>query len=230
MDPASFIPMLATMALIDSVDPCFFILYTGILISYVAGSMRKLVEISVVFILTVFTGYWVFGFLLRNVFSRVLVSPIYIFIIMIIYGVSMIIYGFHDLAKERNSGGDEICREDMVECNLSRRIGLQKLLETGGLIYIALTGFIASFTLLPCSAGMYIIYNMLTSDTPFPIWAFYTFLYTAIFVSPLVLITLIYIGIMKTRIHEKLIKHQASLRILGGLIAVAIAVYVYLYR
>lgn len=230
MDPASFIPMLATMALIDSVDPCFFILYTGILISYVAGSMRKLVEISAVFILTVFTGYWVFGFLLRNVFSRVSVSPIYIFIIMMTYGVSMIIYGFHDLIKKRNNKGDEICREDMVECNLSRRIGLQKLMETGGLIYIALTGFIASFTLLPCSAGMYIIYNMLTSDIPFPIWAFYTFLYTAIFVSPLVLITLIYIGIMKARIHGKLIKHQASLRILGGLIAVAIAVYVYLYR
>ncbi|ADV65067.1 electron transporter [Desulfurococcus mucosus] len=222
----SLVLMVVSMALMDSVDPCFFILYAGILASYSMGGLRKITEVALVFISSVFTGYWVFGFLLRGVLRTLPFTPVHLSIIMLIYGVLMVAYGLVSL-RRRSDGSGTVCRDDMVECGLTNRLGLRRLAEAGGAVYVAVTGFIASFTLLPCSAGMYIVYNVLMSGAPLWLWIPYTLLYVALFVSPLVLLTLVFVGMARTRIIERLARHQGIIRVLGGLTAILVATYIY---
>jgi len=221
--------MVVYMALIDSIDPCFFILYASILASYSLRDLRSTGRVALSFILSVACGYWVFEFVLRSVLGTYSLPREYILVLLMAYGLAMVVYGVRESMKDKPVSHD-VCRDDMVECGVSKRLGLERLAKAGGVAYVSLTGFIASFTLLPCSAGMYIVYAMLTSSEPLWVWIPYTLLYVAVFVSPLILITLAFIGLSRTVLYEKLLRHQNVLRIIGGITAMAIAVYIYLYR
>jgi hypothetical protein len=90
-----------------------------------------------------------------------------------------------------------------------------------------------SLTILPCSAGLYIAYILITANTPMYLWIPLTILYILVFVSPLVLVTMGLVGLFKAAkymagwsISER---YSELLRIIGGVIATTTGIYLYYY-
>ncbi|MCY0868681.1 MAG: transmembrane electron transporter [Desulfurococcus sp.] len=217
------------MALADSIDPCFFALYTGILASYSMGDIRRLAKVAMIFILSVCTGYSILGFILRSILREFSLKPVYVSLLLAAYGLIIISHGLYSYVKQRKPS-EAVCRDDMVECRLANRLGLRSLIEKGSLVYVALTGLIACFTLLPCSAGMYVVYSVLMREAPIILWIPYTILYVAVFTMPLVLITLAFAGLSRLAFYERILRHQDAARIAGGILSVGIAIYIYFHH
>ncbi len=209
------------LALIDSFDPCVFAIYSALLISASMISIRKTVTMGSVFIVSVYIGYLLFGMLLRYV---ALSLPRYVLAIATaLYGTIIFL---HTIAKRGRAGDGNVCREDEIVCKIGRILRLDKFMNRGT-VFTFLIGFIAAFTLFPCTAGMYIIFNVLTIELSVIEWLPIVLFYIAIFISPLILILLSFIGIIRFKsIHNILLSNQDRIKLIGSILLIAISMYV----
>ncbi|MEM3948395.1 MAG: transmembrane electron transporter [Zestosphaera sp.] len=215
--------LLVSWALADSVDPCIFVLFVSILTSASLIGVKHVAKVGVSFIAATFAGYMIFGFLLRILASglpRWLMASV-----MIFYGLASLL----SLARGRKSDGNQlICREDELPCRIASMLGLNKILRAE-VLSTAVLGLIVSFTLLPCSAGLYILYNVIMSQYGFLTLLPLTMLYVAIFESPLVLVLLVFVGVSRVRsVHEVLLSRERPIRALGALMMIVISFYLFL--
>ncbi len=211
------------LALIDSFDPCVFAIYTSLLISVSAINMRKTVTSGLAFIASAFIGYFLFGIFLRYI---TLSLPRYILaLITTIYGFAIL---FHTLIKRRNASYNNICREDEIACKIGRMLKFDAFINKG-MVFICLVGFIAAFTLFPCTAGMYIVFNLLTVELSFIEWFPLVLLYIAVFISPLILILASFMGVTRIRgIYNAMLSHQDIFKILGSVLLISISIYIFI--
>ena len=87
-------------------------------------------------------------------------------------------------------------------------------------------GIVASFTLLPCSAGPYLVFASLLSLSEWIARLGYLLVYVLIFISPLILILLGALGLTKVRgVNEYLLKHEAKIKLGAGIVLVLVAAY-----
>jgi cytochrome c-type biogenesis protein len=211
------------LALIDSFDPCIFAIYTSLLISVSVVNMRKTFATGLAFIASAFIGYSLFGIFLRYI---TLSLPRYILaLITTIYGFVML---FHTLIKRRNASYNNICREDEITCKIGRILKFDVFIDKG-IAFICLVGFIAAFTLFPCTAGMYIVFNLLTIELSFIEWLPLALFYVTVFISPLILILISFMGITRIRgVYNAMLTHQDLLKILGSALLIAISIYIFI--
>ena len=211
------------LALIDSFDPCIFAIYTSLLISVSVVNMRKTFATGSAFIASAFIGYSLFGIFLRYI---TLSLPRYILaLITTIYGFVML---FHTLIKRRNASYNNICREDEITCKIGRILKFDVFIDKG-IAFICLVGFIAAFTLFPCTAGMYIVFNLLTIELSFIEWLPLALFYVTVFISPLILILISFMGITRIRgVYNAMLTHQDLLKILGSALLIAISIYIFI--
>lgn len=211
------------LALIDSLDPCIFAIYSVLLLSASMISIKRVFTVGSSFIASAYIGYLIFGLFLRYI---TLSLPKYIFAaVTMVYGTIML---FHTLVSRRGTEAvdNSVCRENEIACRVGRALRIDVFAEKG-VLAILLIGFIAAFTLFPCTAGMYIVFNLLTAEFRFVEWLPLALLYVAVFISPLFLLLLSFVGITKLRvIRTALLSHQDYIKILGSILLIAVSLYI----
>ncbi|MGC8982736.1 MAG: transmembrane electron transporter [Desulfurococcaceae archaeon] len=220
VDLIALIGLAVTWALIDSFDPCIFALFATLLASSMLVDTKQALRVGAAFIASTYIGYVLFGLLLR---IAVLRAPIKL-LALLLYA-----YGLFALASALFSAKREevVCREDDVTCKLANRLRLTKF--ASGVLPAAVLGIVASFTLMPCSAGLYILYNIVTRQYSYALWIPLTLLYVAVFVLPLVLILLAFFGLSKrSNIYVALLKYEGLIKLAGSLIMLSAATYMVL--
>lgn len=217
----SLIFMLVYWALIDSVDPCIFALFVSILISASLMNIRHVVKIGSTFIISTFLGYLAFGALLRFLAGGL---PRWLL------GLATLSYGLVMLVNTLKSKEADtqlfVCREDNLPCRIINALKLDKV-SRAEVLPTATLGVVASFTLLPCSAGLYILFNIVMIEYGFLTWLLLSLLYVAVFETPLILILLFFIGFSRTkRVNEALMSKQRAIKVVGSLTMIAVSIYI----
>lgn len=231
LTPEDFIKITA-MAFIDSIDPCFFIFYTGILTAIYMSNIRRLLKAAIAFIAPVFLGYTAFILGLRAIVSSFgIVNKAIIALIAVLLGLALVVESCIKMRARRDQ--QYICKESDVSCAIINKLRLNKFIDMvanseRGLLLLAFLGLLASFTLLPCTAGMAILFAMFYSGLPYLAFIFIALWYSLIFISPLVIITLGFLGVAKVkRFRDFLMERQEELRLAGGIVAILVGVYMY---
>lgn len=213
--------MLVYWALIDSVDPCIFTLFVTILVSASLMSVKHVVKIGSAFIASTFLGYLAFGALLRFLAGGL---PRWLL------GLATLSYGLITLANSLRSRETDtqlfVCREDNLPCRITNTLKLDKI-SKAEVLPTAVLGVIASFTLLPCSAGLYILFNIIMTEYGFLTWLLLSLLYVVIFEIPLMLILLFFIGFSRIRrVNEVLMSRQRIIKMIGSFIMITVSIYI----
>ncbi len=215
--------LLVSWALADSVDPCIFALFVSILTSASLINIGSVVRVGVSFIASTFVGYMLFGFVIRILAGGL---PRWVMsLVMLVYGVTSLLSAIRgDVGKQATF----VCREDELPCRVVNALRLVEM-SRAEVIPTIIIGVIASFTLLPCSAGLYILYNTIMSQYGFLVWLPLTTLYVIIFELPLILILLVFIGVSKVRrVSNVLSSSQRLVKILGATIMISASLYLLL--
>lgn len=224
MNFSELLQLIVAFALIDSVDPCVYTIFALIIMSAMLINSEYAVKAGAVFIASVYLGYVAFGVLLRYAFIRL---PIVLLAaLLLVYGVTLLLYT--TLTKKKNYVNEFVCREDDIPCKVASVLRFDKLVNRG-LPVVSILGLVSSFTLLPCSAGLYVAFNIITKNYEFWVWLLSTLLYVLVFVLPLILLflALVYVSRLKT-IYTALLKHEKLFKIAGSLIMVSTAIYILL--
>ncbi|MCS7110782.1 MAG: hypothetical protein N3D82_05360 [Ignisphaera sp.] len=209
------------LALVDSFDPCIFAIYSTLLISASMISMHRIYRVGLAFITSSYTGYFLFGALLRYVSLSL---PRYILaMVTIVYGTIMFL---HTIITQRMVRNDSMCREDEIVCRIGRVLKLDAFVNKGT-TFAFLVGFVAAFTLFPCTAGMYIVFSILTAEFSFIEWLSLTLIYVTIFILPLILILLSFVGITRLKaVHHTILSHQECIKLMGSVLLIAVSIYI----
>ncbi|MEM0347634.1 MAG: transmembrane electron transporter [Zestosphaera sp.] len=217
----SLIFMLVYWALIDSVDPCIFALFVSILISASLMNIRHVVKIGSTFIISTFLGYLAFGALLRFLAGGL---PRWLLgLATLSYGLVMLV---NTLKSKETDTQLFVCREDNLPCRIINTLKLDKV-SRAEVLPTATLGVIASFTLLPCSAGLYILFNIVMIEYGFLTWLLLSLLYVAVFETPLILILLFFVGFSRTkRVNEALMSKQKAIKVIGSLTMITVSIYI----
>ncbi|MEM4451770.1 MAG: hypothetical protein QW182_01030 [Thermosphaera sp.] len=216
----SLIVWVATSALLDSIDPCFYALYVSIMLSTSLTDLRRILKNAGFFLTSAYFGYLLLGLLLRSLTSLILVERWHMGLILIAYGGAMIGY---TILFSKKVLSEEVCRDDRLECRLVRTLKITRSL-TGP--YLILLGLLASLTILPCSAGLYVVYVILTTRYEISLWLPLTAFYVLVFISPLVALTFGIVGVTRIKIvFSTLLRHEKIFKIIGGLLAIIVGLY-----
>ncbi|WP_448577171.1 hypothetical protein [Thermosphaera sp.] len=222
-DLPSLIAWVVTSALIDSIDPCFYALYLSIIASTTLSNVRNILKTAGAFLSSVYIGYLLFGFLLKSLVSQVLIEKWHTGVLLLAYG--LVLFGYTYITHNRGEG-KELCREDKLECKIIKTLGLTRNFT---IPYIVLLGLLSSLTILPCSAGLYIVYVVVTTKYDLLVWLPLTMLYVLVFISPLILMTAGLVGLTRIEnVFSIMIRHERLFKMLGGILAVGAGFYLVL--
>ena len=215
---ASFITLLA---IIDSVNPCTFAVFTALLLIalHSLGRMRAVAS-GLSFILAIFVGYYALGLGLFRILTYIPFINRIVASVGLLMGASSIIYG---LKPNFRSPIPKFLRKHM-------EIWISKSYSSSIASFVL--GLAASFTLLPCSSGPYIVGLGLISTLGDSIGAYFLLiLYVAIFVSPLIiiLIALLAFGGMPRKIKVFRNSKLGVMELIIGVILVLVCLYLLLY-
>ncbi len=208
-----FIPQFLALALSDSINPCTFVIYTMLLIalSVKEVSKRQIYIVGMSFVAAIYISYYLLGLGLV-VFATTI--PTWVAgILAIAFGLYTMITGY----MERSRIG-------------SKKEARRKIFSRDATLIGAFTlGVIVSFTLLPCSAGSYLVYAILISKTGRLLIFLLLALYNLLFVLPLIVILFVMGGISESKsVSQKLVQRSKELSIAAGAALVAIGIWVLL--
>ncbi len=209
-----FYPLIS-LALSDSINPCTFVIYTMFLVALSVkemGDTRKIYPVGLTFILAIYISYFLLGVGL-TFFSKVI--PVWVAgVLAICFGGYTIITGLLEKSRVDKSSARKAIFSS--ECTV---IGAFTL------------GFVISFTLLPCSAGSYMVYAILISRLSLTLTIILLLAYNLIFVLPLLIILLLMGGLNEaTGVSRFFVKHGRVISVIAGTILVALGFYILFVR
>ncbi len=224
-ETTSVIPLVIALALSDSINPCALYLYVVLLLAAALSAysftrsepsaLRNVVAVGLAFISAVYVGYVALGFGLLKALSMV---PIYSRIaaaIAIGFGAWTIASG---LARK-----SRILGKGFVFNYVPRA-------ATSATLSFAL-GLLVTFTLLPCSAGPYVVFVSIARNLGLESFIPLVLLYNLVFVSPMIAILLAVASISKLEAVQRfIIENSDKLSVVSGILLVLIGIYVLLYQ
>ncbi len=202
--------LLIPLALSDAVNPCVLFIYTLLLIatSIASSRRRNVVVVGTSFVAAVFIGYYVLGLGLITIvrgLPKELLS-----LVAIGFGLWVSISGV--MGKSRVLGKENV-------------LNLISKASTSALLTFAL-GLLLTFTLLPCSAGPYVVFVGIASKYSTPIPYLLLILYNVLFISPLIAILTVIITTMRYKsVQEFLLRNNNILSLIAGLLLIAVGVW-----
>ncbi|AFK22424.1 cytochrome c biogenesis CcdA family protein [Pyrococcus sp. ST04] len=206
----NFIPQFFTLAIVDSVNPCTFVVYTIFLIALSVKGLpkRALYVVGLAFILAVYVSYYTLGVGLMIITGKIPVS--WAGYLAITFGIYEIVTGA--LEKPRTVGKGKL-----------RKLAFStEATIVGGLIL----GFAVSTTLLPCSMGPYVVYATIVSKMRALAYLLLA-LYNLIFVLPLFIILFAMGSLSESKKFSRaMVKHSRELSIIAGILLIGIGVWV----
>ncbi len=216
MDFFTALSLTVSLSLADSVNPCTIYLYTILLIAASIASIgvgkkvnyKRVVAVGLAFALAVLLGYLLLGLGLITFVSSL--PKIFFTAVGVGFGLWIIYSAL--TGKERIAAKKSMVR---LLPKASKNIALSFAL-----------GLLATFTLLPCSAGPYIVFAGIASKLPLIQAATLLLVYNLVFISPLIIVLMaILLGVSRQNIRDFLVKHNRILSIIAGILLIAIAVY-----
>jgi len=207
--PALIVALIG-LAAIDSINPCFLALYTTLVAASVSlGSSSTALATGLAIAIGVYTGYYLLGLGLSQALA-ILGEPL-----RLLLAIAMLALGFRAVGEAllREHSNNRECRV----CRLVEERGRLGILSLYGL------GLVASWTLLPCTAGPYVAAIILLGSQPLPLKLILLAIYNLVFIAPLIAIL---IGATKiVRRYEKLVP---TMSVVAGIILIVLAVLIIL--
>lgn len=221
LDPISSIVLLA---LVDSINPCTFAVFTALLfLSLSSFGKIKAATVGFSFILAIFIGYYILGLGLLPVLTFIPYVDKILAAVGCVIGFLSIIRGFeHKLNAYAKSLVPESFRR-FIE------LWITKYYARPTLSFIL--GFIASFTLLPCSSGPYVVGLGLLSTVKESIKAYLLLaLYNIVFVTPLIVIlaAILASSVLAHKIKVLRSAEIGVMELINGILLVALCIYLLL--
>jgi len=236
---AVLIPALLGLAALDSINPCFLALYTMLIVAAAAtGGAMAAVTAGLAVTLGVYTGYYLLGLGIAQALE-VVGWPLRLLLaaLMIILGARSIYEAYRERKKRRpvamqqeaqqpQAGGAEPAPQQAGveavegECRICRLIDIKGLKGP-----LALYGFglLASWTLLPCTAGPYVAALVLLEGYSLPAKLALLALYNAVFIAPLLAVM-----VASTKIVEKYRRLVPYAELVAGVALIILGVVVIL--
>ncbi|ACS33811.1 cytochrome c biogenesis CcdA family protein [Thermococcus gammatolerans] len=207
---AYFIPQFLSLALTDSVNPCTFAVYTLFLIALSVKGVdkRRLYLVGLSFVIAVYISYYTLGLGLTFIAGRIPLRWA---------GYFAIAFGIYTIATgiaERSRTGD-------------KRALRRKMFSTDTTVIGALIlGISVSTTLLPCSAGPYLVYAAVIARSSTAMVFLLLALYNLIFVLPLLTILFAMGSLRESKEFSRaMVRHSAELSVIAGLLLIAIGIW-----
>ncbi len=206
-----FLPTFFTLALSDSINPCTFVIYTMLLIalSVKEVSRRRLYLVGLSFVVAVYVSYYLLGVGLLYLGSYI---PMWAAgVLAVAFGIYTVITGV--LEKSRIGGKSEV----------RKKIFSRDATLLGSFIL----GIVVSTTLLPCSAGSYLVYATIIVHGSKELAFFLLALYNLIFVLPLIIILVAMGSVTESkRFSQAMVRHSRELSVVAGMLLIAIGIWV----
>lgn len=214
------ISAVVSAALVDAINPCAFAVLIILLTTVLATSQKKrALGAGLAFSLSVFISYYFMGVGLYSAIRAAQLSHLFFGVVAVL----AILIGLFNLKDYLWYG-----KWFVMEVPMSWRPKLKALLRGVTSVPGAFgVGFLVSLFLLPCTSGPYIVILGLLSHVSSrsdALW--YLVLYNAIFILPMVLITLaVYFGRLSTERAEELRQRKLQvLHLIAGIILLALGV------
>ncbi len=220
MHASSIISSITLLALADSVNPCTFALFTALLLIALHSLGRTRAALTgFSFIAAIFTCYFVLGLGLIHVLTAIPYADKAVALLGLAIGAFNIMRGLKPKFKSP------------IPESLTDFIELQMARAYVSPIASFVLGSVASFTLLPCSSGPYIVGVGLLSVLKDPVQAWLLLvLYNAVFIVPLIAILF---AVLSSNIYARRVKafrgqKLGVMELVNGLILVLVCLYVLL--
>lgn len=202
--------LLVPLALSDAVNPCVLFIYTLLLIatSIAFSRRRNVLLVGTSFISAVFVGYYLLGLGLISVVRGL--PKEFLSLVAIGFGLWVSISGV--MGRSRVLGRESV-------------LNLISKASTSTSLTFAL-GLLLTFTLLPCSAGPYVVFVGIASKYSPPLPYLLLTLYNVLFISPLIAILVIITTTMRYKsVQEFLLRNNNTLSLIAGLLLIAVGVW-----
>jgi len=186
-----------SIATLDSINPCVFLsLSVLVTIAFLVGGKERAVASGISFTTAVFVSYLLLGVILFRFVA--LIPRITMPIIAVIFGVLSILNAVSRYRRTKLIGW-------MIEAYTPS-------------FWSALIGFTTPFTLLPCTDGPYVLFVRVMNDLSIEEALKYIVLYDAIFIMPLLILTLFGCIIFRIeRVVKRLEHYEKMFRLVGGI-------------
>jgi len=208
-----FIPKFYALAMSDSINPCTFVVYTMLLIALSVREIRgrRLYFVGSAFILAVYISYYLLGVGLLFLSQYIPLWAAGVF--AIVFGAYTAVTG---IVERSRMGGKGRIRRMMFSADAT---------FLGSFIL----GVVVSTTLLPCSAGSYLVYATIIARGSRTIAFLLLALYNVIFVLPLVVILLAMGSVSESkRFSRSMVRHGMELSLVAGFLLIFIGVWMLL--
>ncbi len=214
------LPIVITMALADSVNPCTFSIFTALLLLTFSLSKekKKILIVGLPFVAAIFLSYMLLGLGLIKVFSYIPGIKYVIVLLGLTFGIFSLLSGWGENFKSPLPRKFKEITEKIID-KVSRAINP---------ISSAIAGFIISFTLLPCSSGPYLVATAsLSRLNNYMLSIILLILYNTIFVLPLFLIILIMLFFSEKLRSIKVwrTKRLGIMELVSGILLILISIY-----
>ena len=217
----TFLSMMLTAAVIDSINPCELAVLTLLLATIVgAGERLRVIGAGLAFTSAIFISYFLMGLGLFTAIKTTGLAYMFYFVVSVF---ALIIGGLNVKAFFVHKPGGW-----SVEIPLRWRPYVKKVIKGVTSIPGAfLIGFVISLTLIPCSSGPYIIVlammaNMVSGLAAIGLLLVYNF----IFVLPMIIITLaVYFGLTTPKkATEWRMKRIRQLHLIAGILMICLGI------
>lgn len=207
----ALVAALIGLAALDSVNPCFLALYTTLVAASASlGGSSAALATGLAIAAGVYTGYYLLGLGLSQALT-ILGEPL-----RLALAIAMLLLGFRAIGEALQLHGHGSERE----CRVCRLVEERNRLGILGLYGL---GLIASWTLLPCTAGPYVAAIVLLGSQPLLLKLALLALYNLVFIAPLIAIL---VGATSVaRKYEKLIPAITSI---AGIVLITLAILIIL--
>lgn len=221
IDAQNIISSIALLALADSVNPCTFAVFTALLLVTLHSVGRtKAALTGFSFIMAIFVCYCILGFGLIHIFATIPYVDKAVALVGLVIGAFSITRGLKPKFKSP------------VPKSLRRFMEIRISRSYGSPVASFALGVVASFTLLPCSSGPYVVGLGLLSalNNPAQTWLLLT-VYNSIFVAPLIAILF---AVLSSSAYVRKVKafrgrKLGVMELVSGLLLVVVCVYVLLF-
>jgi len=208
------LPLVVGASLVDAINPCAFAVLIILVSTIIAKqNAKKALYSGLSFSVSVFISYLLMGL---GLFKVIQITGGFSNQILKIVGVLAIVLGLFNLKDYLWYG-----KLFVMEVPFSWRPKLKEILKSvTNPVGAFMIGFIVSLFLLPCTSGPYVvILSLLASRTQVIQALSYLVLYNLIFVSPMILITvLVYRGMDPNKAEKVRVKRLKTLHLIAGLV------------
>jgi cytochrome c biogenesis protein CcdA/glutaredoxin len=214
------IPIVMAAAAVDAINPCAFAVLIILMTAALAiADKKRALKFGIAFTVSVYISYFLMGLGLFSALQATGISHTFYIIVTVL----AFVVGLLNIKDYFWYG-----KGFLMEVPLSWRPTMKKILNGATTPFGAfLAGFVVSLFELPCTGGPYIvILGLLAKEVTQNVGIMYLLLYNLVFVSPLIILSIIiYRGLSTTEKLEQIRQEKIKLlHLIGGLLMLGIAI------